>query len=104
VTERSLGGDDHGREQRIRRRLAPATADAPPTLEALAEVLRDHDEADPIASTCVHVPALRYGTRSSLLLEVRAVVRQSRWLWAEGAPCVTPFVQVPLTAAGDSRA
>lgn len=97
VTERSLGGDDHGRERRIRRSLGPLVANqTPPSLDALAGLLREHDEADPIASTCVHVPALRYGTRSSLLLEVHDPARQSRWLWAEGPPCVTPYVEVPL--------
>lgn len=97
VTERSLGGDDHGRTERVRRRLAPLLErSAPPTLEDLAPALREHDETDRIASTCIHVPELGYGTRSSLLLDVRAGHPGSRWLWAEGAPCTLPYVQVPL--------
>jgi hypothetical protein len=96
VTERSLGGDDHGREQRIRRRVDSLVAGPATPLESLAELLREHVPSDPIASTCVHVPALGYGTRSSLLLEVRDGFRSGRCLWAEGPPCVTPYVEVPL--------
>ena len=97
VTERSLGGDDRGRTERVRRRLEPLLArNAPPALEDLAPVLREHDDSDPLASTCVHVPALGYGTRSSLLLDVRSEPGSSRWLWAEGPPCLTQYVQVPI--------
>jgi uncharacterized protein with NRDE domain len=100
VTERSLGGDDHAREERVRRRLEPLfSRDAAPALEELAPVMREHDDTDRIASTCVHVPALGYGTRSSLLLDVRPDVASSRWLWAEGAPCSTPYAELPVAFA-----
>jgi uncharacterized protein with NRDE domain len=93
VTERSLGGDDRGRTERVRRHFGPLLArEAPPALESLAPAMREHDEHDPRASTCVHVPQLGYGTRSSLLLEVHSDPEQSRWLWAEGPPCTTPYV------------
>jgi len=93
VTERSLGGDDHGRTERVRSTLAPLLArGAAPRLEEIAPALRAHDETDRIASTCIHVPELDYGTRSSLLLDVRP----ARLLWAEGPPCVVPYVEVPL--------
>lgn len=69
---------------------------APPALEDLAPAMREHDEVDRAASVCVHVPELAYGTRSSLLLDVRGEPGRSRWLWAEGAPCAVPYLEVPL--------
>jgi uncharacterized protein with NRDE domain len=99
VTERSLGGQDHGREERVRRQLAPLLAKtASPALEELAPTMRDHVDGDPLASTCVHVPALGYGTRSSLLLEVSSEVGKSRWLWANGPPCSTAYEEMQATA------
>lgn len=95
VTERSLGGDDRGRTERVRGRLAPLLSrSAPPSLDELAPAMREHDDANRLAATCVHVPELGYGTRSSLLLDVRRNSKDTRWLWAEGAPCVTPYTEV----------
>jgi hypothetical protein len=97
VTERSLGGDDHGRTERVHARLDSLRARAEaPRLEELAPALRDHDESDRLAATCIHVPELGYGTRSSLLLDVRPGHSGSRWLWAEGPPCSVPYAPVPL--------
>ena len=97
VTERSLGGDDHGRTERVRSTLDPLlSGGAAPRLEEIAPALRAHDENDRIASTCIHVPELGYGTRSSLLLDVRPGLSGSRLLWAEGPPCTVPYVEVPL--------
>lgn len=102
VTEQSLGANDHGRAQRVRARLEPflagarAHANEAPPLESLAPAMREHDDANPLAAACVHVPSLGYGTRSSLLLDVRAEPEQSRWLWADGPPCATEYVPVDL--------
>jgi hypothetical protein len=52
--------------------------------------MKIHGEASPVEGTCVHVPALGYGTRSSMVLV------GGQMLWAEGPPCVTPYVEVPL--------
>ncbi len=99
VTERSLGGQDHGREERVRHQLEPLLArPAPPALEELAPTIGDHVDGDPLASTCVHVPALGYGTRSSLLLEVSSETGRRRWLWANGPPCSTPYEEMNTTA------
>lgn len=66
--------------------------------EGLAQICREHvdDEGieSPFEATCVHIPAdtadavaERYGTRSSLLLELAEEPGSSR-LWAtDGAPC-----------------
>lgn len=84
ITERSFGaGDDRVRLGRI------LTAWERGDLE---KVLVEHDEADPLAATCVHFPPLNYGTRSAMILE-RTGEGDRPWKmrWAEGPPCVTPF-------------
>lgn len=59
-------------------------------LEDLGAVCREHVEANPFESTCVHF-AGRYGTRSSLLLEL-AEEREASRLWTtEGPPCERDF-------------
>ena len=103
VTERSLGGDYYGRSEHVRRRLEPLLErDGPPALEDFAPAMRDHDERDPLASTCVHVPVLRYGTRSSLLLDVRLEPGRTRWL-VGGRPAMHDAVP-PTDAVGLSNA
>ena len=89
VTERSFGaGDDRRRVERIAAawdRLAP---------DRLNELLTEHDEADPLAATCVHVPQIGpagYGTRSAMVL-TRSAAGDLEMMWAEGPPCTTPFV------------
>lgn len=72
-------------------------------LEGLARICREHVErgdheelgaqprpTSPFESTCVHV-ADRYGTRSSLLLELAEDVRASRLWTTDGPPCRRPF-------------
>jgi uncharacterized protein with NRDE domain len=71
--------------------------------EGLARVCREHVEQgspdelgalprpkSPFESTCVHV-ADRYGTRSSLLLELSEDVPTSRLWTTDGPPCRRPF-------------
>src|SRR5690606_22694460 len=71
--------------------------------EGLARICREHVEADglrepgfepdprsPFESTCVHV-ADRYGTRSSLLLELAESLPTSRFWTTDGPPCRRPF-------------
>jgi hypothetical protein len=59
----------------------------------MTRLLAEHDEADPLASTCIHLPELRYGTRSSMVLSLSDSGERTM-LWAEGPPCTTPFVVV----------
>jgi hypothetical protein len=97
VTERSLGGDDHGRTERILRALPASGAPEP---DLLMSVMRRHDEANPVAGTCVHVPVFGYGTRSSMLLYLGDPPAKSRIFWAEGSPCEHPYEERPdLVAA-----
>ena len=62
--------------------------------EGLARICREHVEPggpeSPFESTCVHV-ADRYGTRSSLLLELAEQIPTSRLWTTDGPPCRRPF-------------
>ena len=62
--------------------------------EGLARICREHVEPgeskSPFESTCVHV-ADRYGTRSSLLLELAEDIPTSRLWTTDGPPCRRPF-------------
>lgn len=65
-------------------------------LERLAGLCRHHEDAsDPLSDTCVHVSGThgraRYGTRSSLLLELGRDFRAGRLLHADGPPCETEY-------------
>jgi len=65
-------------------------------LERLAGICRHHEDAsDPLGDTCVHVSAThggaRYGTRSSLLMELGRDFRVGRLLHADGPPCETEY-------------
>jgi uncharacterized protein with NRDE domain len=101
LTERSFGaGDDTRRLVRIRAawsRLSPSrTLD----LDRLTQLLTEHDEHDLLAATCIHVPGIRYGTRSGAAVAVAADPNarpRTRMLWAEGPPCATPFAPVDLS-------
>jgi uncharacterized protein with NRDE domain len=101
LTERSFGaGDDTRRLARIRAawsRLAPSrTLD----LDRLSQLLTEHDDHDLLAATCIHVPGIRYGTRSGAAVAFAADPDEgtrTRMLWAEGPPCTTPFVPVDLS-------
>jgi uncharacterized protein with NRDE domain len=90
ITERSAPPHISPRAQRVldvwESSLARRSA---PDLEPIARLLGDH-EGQPEAP-CVHVPEKNYGTRSSAILLLSAEPARSRLLWAEGAPCRTPF-------------
>jgi uncharacterized protein with NRDE domain len=104
VTERSLGGDDRGRTERVRSMLGGLVdRDAPPTLEELAPALQQHDYGDRLAATCIHVPEIGYGTRSSLLLDARPAPSASRWLWADGPPCTVPYGEIAIDVLAPAR-
>ncbi len=97
VTERSLGGDDQGREELIRRRWRERYSTA--RFEDLALLLSEHGQSSPIAGTCVHAEEFNYGTRSSLLLELRLDLGKSRLAWAAGPPCRHPHEELPALVA-----
>lgn len=81
VTERSFDGAKHLDTKRRARALAAWARGGERT-----KLLAEHDAEDILGSTCIHLPELRYGTRSAMVwngTEIR---------WAEGPPCTTPFV------------
>ncbi len=81
---------------RIRERVEQLMTDpSGDLLEGLAGVCREHvglkaGECSPFESTCVHV-ADRYGTRSSLLLELATETESSRLWTTDGPPCEQSF-------------
>jgi uncharacterized protein with NRDE domain len=76
-----------------------APVDATTALSALQRVLADHEEPAQGDDTnergalpqCVHLDG--YGTRSSCLIRVDDDALPQLWV-ADGAPCVTPYVEV----------
>ncbi|GAG17502.1 unnamed protein product [marine sediment metagenome] len=74
-------------------RLAAAVP-ADSVLDELADVCRGHD-GESTEAACVHVPAARYGTRSSILLKIGAAGiaddSRSELRYADGAPCKTRY-------------
>ena len=100
LTERSFGaGDDTLRRARIQAAWTRLAPQAELDLERLSQLLTEHDETDLLAATCIHVPGIRYGTRSGTAMAIAAEGNgraRSRMLWAEGPPCTTPFVPVDL--------
>ncbi len=93
ITERSLGGDDRARTELIRKKWGEMDDLPLPKVEKLVELLRLHHEADPVGGTCVHVPALDYGTRSSCVLLLGGSWASTRFLWAEGSPHAAKYVE-----------
>jgi uncharacterized protein with NRDE domain len=90
VTERSFGAGDDRRGALARQLWRELHGDLSPA--ALGALLARHAE-DPFAATCVHADAFGYGTRSSLILTLGMRWADTHFLWAEGRPCVTPFVE-----------
>jgi uncharacterized protein with NRDE domain len=111
VTERSFGaGDDSRRLGRIRdawtRIVGRQASPASPVLDldALSQLLTDHDAGNPLGATCIHLPGIPYGTRSGAALAIaadRGAKARTRMLWAEGPPCTTPFA--PVSGAFETR-
>jgi hypothetical protein len=90
VTERSFGAGDEQRGALVRRLWSELDGDLSPA--SLGGILGRHAE-DPFAATCVHADAFGYGTRSSFILVLGAAWSDTRAYWAEGKPCVTPYVE-----------
>jgi uncharacterized protein with NRDE domain len=87
--------------EQVRDHLRPQTLAA--YRHALGAILADHStpldprSAGPPNNLCVHTE--RYGTRSSTLLVYAAAEHTFRMWHADGAPCRTPYTEVPLPSA-----
>jgi uncharacterized protein with NRDE domain len=91
LTERSLGaGDDGARVARARATFSEAAGRV--SLEAWGEVLRVHSQPDVREGTCVHAPAVGYGTRSAFLLQLTSDCSYDRCAWTVGPPCTSAWV------------
>ncbi len=88
ITERSFGASPDARGANVRRLAEALGADRSPA--SLGALLAHHAD-NPSSAVCVHADAFGYGTRSSLVLTLGATWAETRWRWAEGKPCVTPF-------------
>jgi uncharacterized protein with NRDE domain len=95
VTESSLGARDEGRTSAVLAR-GRSMSRAAPDVPALQAMMRVHGEHSPLEGTCVHIPALDYGTRSSMILTLRDAPRDATMFWAEGAPCTNEYAPVAL--------
>ena len=75
---------------RLRERAERLAGEAlPGALAGLAELCRDHQDGDPLASACVHTES--YGTRSSALLALADAESESVFRFAEGTPCQNAY-------------
>lgn len=87
LTERSLGAATNARKERVlaesRELLEAGNLDE----AALQKVLSKRDDGS-IDATCVQLPSIDYGTRSSTIIRLGA---DQRLLHAEGAPCSTDY-------------
>jgi uncharacterized protein with NRDE domain len=93
VTERSLGAAASGREEFLGEQVQALAAGPIPTPQVLRCLLSLHRES-PFDSPCVHLPELRYGTRSSTLLWLMDAPAQVRFLHADGPPCRTAYADL----------
>ncbi|OJY25247.1 MAG: hypothetical protein BGO98_03730 [Myxococcales bacterium 68-20] len=106
VTERSFdagdGEHDHERVRKIMAGWSRLTTGEPFDRARATLLLAEHDDADRLGATCIHLDELRYGTRSSMVLTVAdgangaSRPERTRMLWAEGPPCTTPFTEIEL--------
>jgi hypothetical protein len=93
ITERSLGGDDRSRGALALAQWATLEKKDPPEPAQLRALLSIHRE-EPLAGTCLHLPELGYGTRSSLVLLLASELTQTRVEWAEGSPCTARWKEL----------
>ena len=87
VTERSYLAAPNARAERLEGAIAELVDASALTRSALAELLRQRTVGD-IDSTCVLIPELSYGTRSSTLITLGD---ESTMQFANGAPCELPY-------------
>ncbi len=92
LTERSLGAGVSERPVWLAGEIDRLKADGMLVESELIKLLQYQNEKAPLEGTCVRMPGGIYGTRSSTIIELTS--KNLRFLHAEGAPCVTPYVDL----------
>ncbi len=87
LTERSFGAAENARADFIRRKVDALISNGGLSHRSLAEVLSVCKDGD-IDATCVRIPEMNYGTRSSTLA---AVGPKDIFCYADGPPCDVEF-------------
>jgi uncharacterized protein with NRDE domain len=96
VTERSFDAAPTAREPLLHERLSAMPPLDGQALDALFQPILSVHGASPLEGTCVHAPAVGYGTRSSSLVAVGSG-GAVRWLFAGGPPCVTSYEDISMS-------
>ncbi len=97
LTERSLDAGDSERPIWLACEIERLRAEGTLIESELMKLLQYQNEQAPLEGTCVHMPGGIYGTRSSTIIELSH--DGLSFLHAQGAPCVTPYVDL----SGDAR-
>ena len=89
VTERSFNAAHTDREELLKEELKNLNHSTPPKVKILKKLLSIHQESS-FEGTCVHLPKMNYGTRSSTII----VFKQDgppQFLYADGPPCTSRY-------------
>lgn len=97
LTERSLGAGPTERPGWVMGALERLEEEGRLVEAELLALLRYRNEQNPMEGTCIRVPGGVYGTRSSTVIALES--DDVRFLHAEGAPCLTPYVDL----SGEAR-
>jgi hypothetical protein len=90
ICERSYGGGDEARQWRVKSEWS-ARRNRGTEPEEWRSLLTQHATLNPFDATCVHASMFNYGTRSSALYFRSPNPALSRFYFADGKPCETPF-------------
>ena len=103
ITERSFGAGDSARHQTLAAVSTELAGGPAPDVARWRSILADHQPHQPpgvaprawsvgLDAMCVHARPINYGTRSSTILQLGAAATQLRFVYANGRPCETEFV------------
>lgn len=88
LSERSFGAGESARLTRLKLRLPQGRVLDAEVRQELVGWMAERDAQHPFESTCLHMPEIGYGTRSSTLMELGERVRFEH---ADGPPCETTY-------------
>lgn len=87
LTERSLGAGANARKERVLAECRELLASGALDQAAVQAILSRRDDGS-IDATCVSLPSMDYGTRSSTLIRLG---KSKSYLHADGSPCSTDY-------------